>query len=103
MRIITCVCNRLRVLSVRESTQIVFRERFWAPQQRHLTGTNRQRHILGARMAHVAKWQRKCASEATPRRSRGSVIAIRATEQVCAVTGTVTGGKLSFRAEASLK
>lgn len=31
-----------------------------APQRHHLTGTNWQRHILGARLADVAKWQRKC-------------------------------------------
>lgn len=29
------------------------------PQRRHLTGTNRQWHILWAGMADVAKWQRK--------------------------------------------
>lgn len=41
-----------------------------APQRHHLAGTNRQRHILGARMADVAKWQRKCKRgdpEAFPR------------------------------------
>lgn len=31
-----------------------------APRPRHLAGTNRQRHFLGARMSDVTKWQRDC-------------------------------------------